>query len=364
MINADERPAVLDLALTRLSAADRDAYTAIIDDILAEYGAEVISSDDILDMLREKVSLALTRQRHHIRLLIIERLRMQLIPQTVALIPGADHDTASSMAAAVFNVQELLESVLFHLPVVDLVRSRRVNKNLHRVIEISPKLQRKLFLLPTNNSLKYWSWASKENTNDKLVVSPHRPPSASSSSREKSNIVAVLNPLVQADDWDFKSSPDETQTMVVVHSTKIDKRILTAQARWPEMYLTSPPCTEIRIDFSYCEVSDKIHNQRLQVKREVYDPAGVTFASIWDALHERNLITVWGGYEPWSEDSGQSELEESTVHEVIDHHRRRGINVVLDAEHCSVRSYSVTLPVRMLRYDTDPENGERRLRTG
>lgn len=362
MINMDQCPAVLNLALTRLSAADQDAYTAIIDDILAEYGAEVISSDEILETLRVKVSLALTRQRHHIKLLIIERLRMQPVPQTVALTPGADHDTASSMATAVFNVQELLESVLSYLPVVDLVRSRRVNKTLHRLIETSPKLQRKLFLLPRNNLPKYWSWASKENTNDRSFLSSRRLTSASSSSREKSNIVALLNPLLQADDWDIKSSLDETRSLVVVSSTEIDKRILTTKNKWPEMYLTNPPCTEVRIAFSYCEISDKIHNQRLHVKREVYDPAGVTFASIWDALQQKNSITVWGNYEPWRKDSGQPGLEESTVREVIDRHRRRGINVVLDVEHCGVRSYSVTIPVMLLKYDLDLEKGERRLR--
>ena len=130
-------PAILDLARTALSAEDRDDYAKVIDDILADYGEEAISSDDILEMLRERTSLALTQQRHHIKVLIIERLQMQPAPQTVTLSTADGLSNApgkSSVAAAVFNIPELMEAILLHLPMRDLAATRRVNKALHRLI--------------------------------------------------------------------------------------------------------------------------------------------------------------------------------------------------------------------------------------
>lgn len=55
------------------------------------------------------------------------------------------------MATAVFNVLELLESILTHVTMADLIAARRVNKALFGLIETSPTLQRKLFLVPSNH---------------------------------------------------------------------------------------------------------------------------------------------------------------------------------------------------------------------
>lgn len=339
----EERPAVLDLGLTRLSAADRDAYTAIIDDILAEYGAEVISSDDILEMLRKKVSLALTRQRHHIKLLIIERLRMQPIPQTVARTPGAGDDTPTTIVAAFFNVQELLELVLFYLPMADLVRSRRVNKTLHRVIETSPKLQRKLFLLPINDSPKYWGWEHKNGITE-FVTTLSSPPQAPETSRRRKrsrpSIIARLHPLIEADEWDHILSPDETLAVKLVFDTRIDRRILNSKV-WPEMYLTSPPCTGVRINFVY---SDEQKHAVLYVKRDVYDPAGVTFVTVWNALHKEGDITVMTDFQPKFGCFGRRQkVEGTTVCEQVDGHRRRGVRLSICEAQFALDRYSVTM---------------------
>jgi hypothetical protein len=348
----DQRSAILDLALTRLSAEDRNAYTAIIDDILAEYSAEVISSDEILEMLREKLSLALTRQRHHIRLLIIQRLRMLPIPQTVALTPSADHDTASGMAAAIFNVQELLDSVLFYLPVADLVRSRRINKTLHRVIETSTKLQRKLFLLPTNDSPKYWGWEHKNGITEFVTTLNSPPPPAPAAPRRRKrrrpDIIARLHPLIEADEWDHILSPDETLAVKLVFDTRIDRRILNSKV-WPEMYLTSPPCTGVRIDFVY---SDEQKQTMLCVKRDVYDPAGVTFATVWNALHKEGDITVMSDFSPRFGCYGRRQkVEGTTVREQIDGHRRRGVILSICEAQFALDRYSVT----MMSADTEFE---------
>jgi hypothetical protein len=159
---------------------------------------------------------------------------MQPIPQTVAFTPSADHDTdtASSTVAAVFNVQELLESILFYLPVVDLVRSRRVNKTLHRIIETSPKLLRKLFLLPINDFPKYWGWESKNGITEfvtTLSSLPSAPETPRRRKRRRPNIIARLHPLIEADEWDHILSPDETLAVKLVFDTRIDRRILNSK---------------------------------------------------------------------------------------------------------------------------------------
>ena len=337
--------AILDLSLTSLSADDRDAYAAIIDNILTQYDEEPISSDEILEMLRERTSLALTRQRHHIKLLIIERVRMQPTPQTVVSPRTECVNTApkvNDMAAAVFNVPELLESILYYIPMVDLIRSRRVNKALHRLIETSPKLQRKLFLLPSNDPPMHYGWIYHTEVDKMLAwLGTPLPPGISPRSPK---VIAVLNPLLVANDWDFDCSPDETHSLAVVHSTKIDKRILNCNT-WPEMYLTSPPCTNVQISIVYIAEADGHGYSRLIVHRNVCDLAGVTFATVQKVLHEEGSVIVGGDCEVAPQGRwNYQEVEGTTVREQIDYHRRRGIKLVLDAEESGIRSYSVTIP--------------------
>lgn len=338
----DKYSAIIDPSLTSLPAEDRARYTEITDDILAEYGGEVVSSDDVLEMLRGRVSLALTRQRHHIKMVIMERLRMQPTPQTVALSRTGDVWTTpgvDSMAAAVFNIPELLESILYHVPIVDLTRSRRVNKAVHRLIETSPMLQRKLFLLPSNDPPRYWGWI-RNNDTDELVTSPNNPPPASETSHDAPNTIARLNPLLTAEDHYLYSSPQETHAIGLVHSTQIDKRILNAKV-WPEMYLTSPPCTSVHFSFVFSEQSKQA---RLYVRRTVRDPAGVTFATLWDELHKEGDVIICGDYEPVPGTGFDPvEVERSTAREQIDHHRRRGIRISLSEDGCYIDSYRVAI---------------------
>jgi hypothetical protein len=67
-----------------LTPEERDTYTAIINDIIARHDNTIISSDCILEFLREKNKLALTQQRHHLHMLIIECLKTRPTPLTHA----------------------------------------------------------------------------------------------------------------------------------------------------------------------------------------------------------------------------------------------------------------------------------------
>lgn len=348
-------PAILDLARTALSAEDRDEYAKVIDDILADYGEEAISSDDILELLRERTSLALTQQRHHIKILIIERLRMQPVPQTVALsnTDGLGRAPRSTSAAAtVFNVPELMEAILLRLPMRDLAAFRRVNKALHRLVETSLPLQRKLFLLPSKEPTEYWSWV-RNNDMSEFVTSSGSPPSPPSSSSpaalaswlREPKVMARLNPLLEPEDWRFLRSPDETCEIGLVNTVRIDHRIFNSKV-WPEMYLTSPPCTSVHIDFLAAEG----RRSRLQVSRFLDDPAGVTLATVWHGLQKEGDIKVFGGYETVP-NSSYLNVEKTTLREQVDHHRRRGIKLELEEANLAVTFSRVTVLRSETRYE-------------
>jgi hypothetical protein len=121
----------LDLS-TSLTAEERATYAAVIDDILAEHGQEVISGDSVLERLQDRLDCKLGPQRHLVKLLIIERLKKQPSPQIVA---RSGDSSASAAGLAVFNTPELLESVLSHITMYDLFNASCVNKGFHRLIE-------------------------------------------------------------------------------------------------------------------------------------------------------------------------------------------------------------------------------------
>jgi hypothetical protein len=335
----NERSPIIDPALTSLPAEDRETYVAIVDDILAQYGEEVISIDDVLDVLRERTKLALTRQRHHLKLLIIERLKRQPTPQTFVLTSTGSSVArtigVTSIVATVFNIPELLESILIYVPIVDLITCRRVNKALHRLIETSPALQRKLFLLPSNEPPTYWGWVRNGNSTE-FATSLGSSPPASQIPCMTPDITGRINPLLKADDWDYRSSADETQSLAMLHSTKIDRRIIHSQD-WPEMYLTSPPCTIVLINIFYSDKSRGQSGRRLHARRLVRDPAGVTFACVRDALHADSDVTIFDGVH------GCLERSDSTVREEIDGYRRRGITLEIDTEESLISHFSVAI---------------------
>jgi hypothetical protein len=139
--------------LTSLTAQERSTYAAIIDDILAKHSKALISGDRVLERLQNRLLCDFTsQQRSLVRLLIIERLKQLPVPQTIARSGDRDAALLPVMAGtatiAVLNVPELLEAIISHLPMKDLVVTSRVNKAFHRLLATSPTLQRRLFLLP------------------------------------------------------------------------------------------------------------------------------------------------------------------------------------------------------------------------
>lgn len=74
------------------------------------------------------------------------------------LTVDAEESATKTVAAAaqVLGTPELLEAILSHLPVLDLVIATGVSKTLRNAIQASSELQRKLFMLPSKDEPKYW----------------------------------------------------------------------------------------------------------------------------------------------------------------------------------------------------------------
>jgi hypothetical protein len=164
-----------------------------------------------------------------------------------------------------------------------------------------------------------------------------------------SNVVARKNPFLEThllDMWECYSSP-EGQGLLGLHpllvSAEIKTKIFNSEV-WPEMYLTSPPCTGVTIIFEYTEEFQGRHTIRFNIFRSIYDPTGVTFGTLLDALQKEGEVRVWRDYKPLSEECYDPEqVMNTTVQEQIELHRRKGIKVSLNRERSNVESYSIAV---------------------
>jgi len=347
-------PTVLESSLTSLSAEQRDTYTAVIDDIITKNGGGVISGEQVFRLFRERAStsLALLRQRHLLKMLIIQRLKKLPTPRTVTTTYTGRGYMALRViktASAVFDVPELLEAILSHVNMADLIAARRVNKALFRLIETSPALQRKLFLLPGNIPPGHLGWACNGSPAE-VFTPPGRPSSKTKITWGSSDIIVDRNPFLLAtaytDMWDCYSSPDgqsPLEPLDLLVCAHIKTQMFDSNL-WPEMYLTSPPCTGVAFSFTYTEEYLGSHITRFYIHRSVYDPTGVTFATVWDALHKEGEMRIWRNCKPLSEESyGSEEVLNTTVREQIDLHRSKGIKVSLNRDRSSLESFSVAV---------------------
>lgn len=269
---------------------------------------EVVSSDYILERLQRKLDRDLTATRHPIKLLIMERLERLPMPQSASRCDerGADSSLVTS-AVAVFNTTELLEAILSHLPMEDLLVSCSVNRAFYKLASTAPTLQRKLFLLPANRHPPKWKLVcDKINGPEHAVVSNpsdhDNTPSGPKLAYGEPAPVARLNPLLKlpeqclttADNIGFRHFADSRIAGTrCCDSAILDLRILESRA-WPHMHLTDPPCTCAHIDIEYA-VQTLVDGPVLKVRRTVYDPAGVTFGAIFHALHAKGSVVKYYG---------------------------------------------------------------------
>ena len=83
---------------------------------------------------------------------------------------------------------------------------------------------------------------------------------------------------------------------------------------------------------------------RIHVNRDVYNPTGVTFACIWNALHAHRDVAVWDYSSVLASQTDYSGSEDWTVGEHIGFYKRRGITLSLDADESRLSCFSVAIP--------------------
>jgi len=263
-----------------------------------------------------------------VRLLILERLRKQPSPQTIAksdsLRSVVSSSTARTPPIAVFNVPELLESILSYLPMKDLFIARSVNKAFYSLIATSPTLQRNLFLLPETSQPQYWQTIqSKVNHHIYAVIASPSDAITFPSPQYIGSppaIVTSMNPLLQNPD-----SPRVAARLLYENcrdSAEMTDHMLQSRP-WTHMYVTNPPCTCAHIQVEYVDEWSLI-DPAVKVRRNVYDPTGVTFGAIYEAFHKRGVVAV---------DKGQGDilLSDTTAREQVAMLEREDPRASLDA---------------------------------
>jgi hypothetical protein len=128
----------------------------------------------------------------------------------------------------------------------------------------------------------------------------------------------------------------------VLNSAFLDKRILESNA-WPHMYLTDPPCACVHIDADYADDSS-YGCSVLRARRCVYDPAGVTFGAIYNALHERGPVAIYRRRKYAMTDTENKFLPETTIREQLKILEGKGFQPSLTEQFSIVEFFHLTVP--------------------
>jgi hypothetical protein len=224
-------------------------------------------------------------------------------------------NAATSVIAAaeqVLNTTELLEHILFFLPMPQVLGKSRVSRDWKAVIDESPDLQKKLFLFqhdgrtevisPQNWFPKPLGWSQTLGTEDlNLLFSMVNAPVYSTS--------LMLNPLV---DWVNQGDLPVTHEMKVIHPKPFHPSLIGVEAilgklnrayvrrrfsgilpkpqeksSWHNMYLTSPPITDIIFALPASVGHRRYHDDTQYHQISIHAEHGVTLGMLHERLEER-----------------------------------------------------------------------------
>jgi hypothetical protein len=188
--------------------------------------------------------------------------------------------TCAATMDSIINLPELFEEVLHQLPFLDLVIATGVNHTFRNFISSSPKLQRKLFQLPSlpprsEEEQKHFSKQGIFGRGLKQDIC------LNFGTGEKPPTVTLCPFLLE---------PDCEPNTPTAHLTT-----RAAEANfWPNMYLTDPPCAHAQIFFSYIGIYGIYGEKQLTVEayRAVYRWDGVTLMTIEEALSQAGAVTI------------------------------------------------------------------------
>jgi hypothetical protein len=226
------------------------------------------------------------------------------------LSPATTTTTPTSPAAKVFATTELLESILSHLPPLELVRATIVSKKFEQLIHHSPTLRRKTFMLAhkpgtPKHSCEMRVWGHGLDKKSLLPLKPvkgdlkdYPPPNDMRAwprgvdvMRSPPLRIAELCPLLEADYDESRWNGDEQRVTTLsigptaisapVHFSERAKKGLEV-GPWVHMQLSNPPTTSshVKIYWDYWVGGRK--TKVLIAGRHVEDEEGLTMHTLVD----------------------------------------------------------------------------------
>jgi hypothetical protein len=278
---------------------------------------------------------------------------------------------AVTAVAQVCNTPELLEAILSHLPVLDLIVVIGVCKTFREVVQTSPRLQVQLFMRPTQESKEYWQAVLQEPDTSREVgrfAHLHRaqaPDMADTATVQADTnspaldtrglgshdcLVEVVSvcPLLTMPQrigaspndlvvrmWTRKCGP-----IVFIVPLNINEKFLRAAGPWRDMFITNSHCQEAHGNLIWEGHVDGKVDIVLQANSSAFCKEGLTVPFILDEI-ARQSVTV--GIGTYRHDSRGKRLvwdcvQDTTLHEQIAictrDNSRRVMHLSMESEIC------------------------------
>lgn len=205
---------------------------------------------------------------------------------------------------------ELVEAILSHLPIFDLIVATGINMTFRTIVQNSPMLQRNLFLRPIQGPPRYVQvehpdygrrtivagqsgvdeyYDGKDSRTERICRALHDTVRASAGPGQEagwqwSRELAVVNlcPFLLHNLGEHERSA--SARFLYIGGEQVHFSGLAALAEhWANMYLTNPPCKEVIAQMSYQD--DITGHYNILAHRTIYCESDVKIASLMDVLH-------------------------------------------------------------------------------
>ena len=193
----------------------------------------------------------------------------------------------------VFGTAELLEMVLYKLPLEDLSTVRLVSKDFQKAVDSSHTLTVRQFMKPLSESRSpkvfYWKTTTTETDSSAHFAPPADGALADPDESHRAIPVCTVHPRLKV------CSADVSKTMLIRFPPLWKMMDFPAGGPWEELFLLQPPCKEITIEIPIQEATKPI-------SATVRHGQGVCFGHIVAKLREIVEACNWrkdalaGGY--------------------------------------------------------------------
>lgn len=192
---------------------------------------------------------------------------------------------AHTACHAVLNTTELLESMLFQLPIQQILRVQRVSKQWQNTIAGSPNLQVALFLKPFG--------CGAQTGGKKVDMEVGR------DHRSTTTAPALINPLPNFVSSEVRGWSNSTEVYLDIHDSNFSNLIRKhSKGSWKSMQLAQPAIYHLNVTCNAC----KYYSYGCQHTFAFTNPTGITILNILMAARRHAEICQCG----WHVRPGQS----------------------------------------------------------